>query len=57
MKFKWKVEYEIPPLRAIYLAECDAVSEEEVKQIVTKEEPLWRIRKLEIISSEAKDYD
>lgn len=46
MKQTWKIEYEIPPLRAIYFAEMDAENEAEVREAVAEWEPLWRIRKL-----------
>lgn len=44
--YYWLIEYEIPPLRAIYQAEADGCSEEEIRKIVSEEEPLWRIRRL-----------
>ena len=49
----WKVEYEIPPLRAIYFAEVDAETEAEVWTIVPKEQPTWRIRKVPLIKHDA----
>lgn len=42
----YEVEYEIPPMRAIYLAECDAESEQEAREFIAENEPLWRIRKI-----------
>ncbi len=45
-KFKWLVEYEIPPLRAIYLAECDAKTEADVRVEIARDYPEWRIRKI-----------
>jgi hypothetical protein len=42
----WRIEYEIPPLRAIYFAEMDADTKSEVEEAVREQEPLWRIRKL-----------
>lgn len=40
------VEYEIPPLRAIYCAECDAVSDADVRAHIAEVQPRWRIRKI-----------
>lgn len=45
-KKTWKIEYEIPPLRAIYWAYTEAKDEDEVRAIVKKWEPMWRIRRL-----------
>jgi len=42
----WTIEYEIPPLRAIYWATVDAESEEQVRVSVAEYEPRWRIRKI-----------
>lgn len=42
----WYIEYEIPPLRAIYRAEMQNLTMDEVKEVIAKEQPLWRIRKL-----------
>jgi hypothetical protein len=39
------VEYEIPPLRAIYRWKCEAKNEQEAKALFKKENPLGRIRK------------
>jgi hypothetical protein len=43
-KGNWKIEYEIPPLRAIYFADADDCTESEARALVKKEYPLWRIR-------------
>lgn len=45
-KRNWLIEYEIPPLRAVYFAEIDKCTESEVRELVKKEQPLWKIRKL-----------
>lgn len=42
----WKIEYEIPPLRAIYFAEVDNCTESEAREMVYTEHPNWRIRKI-----------
>lgn len=42
------IEYEIPPMRAIYLAYCDADSEQDARDFIAENEPLWRIRKVTI---------
>lgn len=46
MTSKWNVEYEIPPLRAIYNAEGGPCTEEELREQIKTEQPLWRIRKI-----------
>lgn len=46
MKKTWKIEYEIPPLRAIYWAYMEAETEDKVRDAVKEWEPLWRIRRL-----------
>lgn len=45
-KCNWRIEYEIPPLRAIYFAEIDDCTEAEARDAIAKEQPRWRIRKL-----------
>lgn len=42
----WKIEYEVPPMRAIYFAEVDNCTEATAREIVAKAKPLWQIRKL-----------
>lgn len=43
----WEIEYEIPPLRAIYNTECTApLTEGELRQSVEAHQPMWKIRKL-----------
>ncbi len=42
----WLVEYEIPPLRAIYQCEVDHNSEQEAQEYVKALQPTWRIRKI-----------
>lgn len=42
----WHIEYEIPPLRAIYTAMANVDSEAAARELVAKEQPLWRIRKI-----------
>ena len=42
----WCIEYEIPPLRAIYRAEIDNCTMDEAREVVKREQPMWRIRKL-----------
>ncbi len=51
---EWLVEYEIPPLRAIYRAECTAEDEDQVRSIVAKEQPRWNIRKIEVLAKKRK---
>ncbi len=46
-KCNWRIEYEIPPLRAIYMAEAGPCTEAEAREQVKTEQPLWRIRKME----------
>ena len=43
-KFNWRVEYEIPPLRAIYYAEADNCTESELCEAIAVFQPRWRIR-------------
>lgn len=43
---EYRIEYEIPPLRAIYFAEITAGSEADAREVVTALEPKWRIRKI-----------
>lgn len=43
----WKIEYEIPPLRAIYFAEAENCTEAQAREMVRTEQPLWKIRKME----------
>lgn len=45
-KCNWWIEYEIPPLRAIYTAEAGPCTEAEAREQVKTEQPLWRIRKM-----------
>ena len=40
------IEYEIRPMRAIYTAECEADSEQEIRDFVLANDPLWTIRKV-----------
>lgn len=42
----WLIEYEIPPLRAIYFAEAADCTEQEARDLVTAQESLWRIREI-----------
>lgn len=42
----FEIEYEIPPLRAIYHCECDAETEQEARDTFKREQPLGRIRKV-----------
>lgn len=47
-EFCWLIEYEIPPLRAIYMIELPEVSpctESEVVKIVQERFPHWKVRK------------
>lgn len=44
---QFRVEYEIPPMRAIYIGFFDADSEEALRDYLSKEEPMWVIRKIE----------
>lgn len=46
-KGKWVIEYEIPPMRAIYFAWAINSTEDEAREMVRKEQPLWRIRKVQ----------
>jgi hypothetical protein len=51
----WKIEYEIPPLRAIYFAEMDTddmFTEAEVTEFVREREPLWHIRRMSLLVGE-----
>lgn len=45
---KWYVEYEIPPLRAIYRATCpgEGRSRTQVQNLLTHFQPEWKIVKL-----------
>lgn len=43
----FKIEYEIPPLRAIYNCECDADTEDEAVTQFAVEIPLGHIRKID----------
>lgn len=45
-KKNWRIEYEIPPLRAIYYAEADDYTESELREALALHQPMWRIRKL-----------
>lgn len=45
-KSNWIIEYEIPPLRAIYHAAADNCTEQEVRSMVEEQQPMWRIRKI-----------
>ena len=43
------IEYEIPPLRAIYFAQFDCderATDQQIRAFIRKENPLWRIRKI-----------
>jgi hypothetical protein len=45
----YSIEYEIPPLRAIYQAELDVAQEEPEGVLVAfikSQQPLWRVRKI-----------
>lgn len=42
----FNIEYELPPLRAIYHCECDAKDEEHAKSIFMAVRPDCRIRKI-----------
>jgi hypothetical protein len=46
----WRIEYEIPPLRAIYHAVAEFCTEAEAREMVRKEQPGWRIRKITVYS-------
>jgi hypothetical protein len=46
LKFNWKIEYEIPPLRAIYYCMVEDCTEEEARSAFATQQPMWRIRKL-----------
>jgi len=46
----WIIEYEIPPLRAIYTAEASSFSEAELREDIRVQQPLWRIRKIKLKS-------
>jgi len=45
-KTNWLIEYEIPPLRAIYHATAENCTEERARMAVLVKQPLWRIRKM-----------
>lgn len=42
----WKIEYEIPPLRAIYECAADDCTEAEAREVVRTVHHHWRIRKV-----------
>lgn len=44
----YKIEYEIPPLRAIYHCECDAYDEQGARLLFSSGIPLGHIRKIQI---------
>lgn len=48
----FEIEYEVPPLRAIYRCECDAESEQQARDFIGSEKPLWKIRKVSESDSE-----
>lgn len=54
-KCNWTIEYEIPPLRAIYHAEATDCTELEAMMMVSKEQPRWRIRKMTRQNGESSD--
>lgn len=54
-KCNWTIEYEIPPLRAIYTAEGGPGTEAEVREQVKTEQPLWRIRKMTRQNADVND--
>ena len=51
-----RVEYEIPPLRAIYTAEFedDGMDNDTIIAALGQQEPLWRVRKIERVEDAEK---
>ena len=45
-RFDWRIEYEIPPLRAIYHAQAELMTKDEIEAEIAKQNPPWTIRKL-----------
>jgi hypothetical protein len=48
-KGNWRIECEIPPLRAIYHAEAHDCTKSEATEAIKAHQPLWRIRKIELL--------
>ena len=44
---RFKVEYEIPPLRAIYTIILPGKEGSEIRDSIEKHQKLWKIRKIE----------
>jgi DnaJ-class molecular chaperone len=49
VKKNWLIEYEIPPLRAIYHAQMSEATEDEVRAQCAAQSPPWTVRKLTVI--------
>lgn len=45
-KTTWVIQYEIPPMRAVYFTLVKYYTEEKVREMVKKEHPLWKIRQV-----------
>lgn len=50
----YRIEYEIPPMRMILFAECEAASEAEARAHVATEQPRWKVRKVKAVPSGAE---
>ena len=50
-----RIEYEIPPLRAIYIAEAGPCTFAEACEQVKTEQPLWHIRNMKRLNAKLRD--